>query len=41
MLTLFTEYTTHNEYKLGMGIDILDFVVVLFLRIKYLENKAG
>jgi hypothetical protein len=38
VLNIFSEYTTHNEYKLGASIDLLD-IVVLALNTWYIENK--
>jgi hypothetical protein len=34
----FSEYTTHNEYKLGISIDILD-IVFFALKIWSIENR--
>jgi hypothetical protein len=38
IVNIFSEYTTHNEYKLGISIDFLD-IVVLILKTWSLENK--
>ncbi|MDR0643383.1 MAG: hypothetical protein LBG05_00515 [Treponema sp.] len=37
IIYIFSEYTTHNEYKLGISIDLFDIVV---LAIWAMENKA-
>ncbi|MHC6201994.1 hypothetical protein ACYULU_02220 [Breznakiellaceae bacterium SP9] len=38
VVNIFSEYTTHNEYKLGVSIDFLD-IVILALKIWSIENK--
>jgi hypothetical protein len=38
VVNIFSEYTTHNEYKLGVSIDFLD-IVILALKIWSIENE--
>jgi hypothetical protein len=38
VINIFSEFTTHNEYKLGASIDLLD-IVVLALKIRSIENE--